>query len=256
MKNILDGLEYIGLTDKEAKVYLALLEQGRAKLPSIVGRTKLPRSTTHHALRSLCERGLIVIEEREGGRAYQAEQPQRIETLLALEQQQLDERRRAVDTLLPKLKALAYGRTRPTIRYIETVEGLRKMQKEVELLEDDIIQIIGYDAFQLLYEPELASEHREVIEGQSRKIRSIIISSRPIQLPSNQFTYCVLPPSLAPIEGEMSVCGDRLMLFSYAEGVIAIDIQSSTLAQTARSTLEFAWKEACRLVPVQGNGIG
>ena len=169
-------LERIGFSQKEAVIYLTLLIQGRASLPNIAKLAELPRSTTHHTLRALCDRGLLVIEQVEGKRLYQAEHPDRLRTLIQVQQRELDGRGHLVETVLPRLKALAQGRSRPTIRYIETVEGLRRMQQEIELMSEDILQIIGYDAFKLLYTP----------------------------------------------------------------------------ADTARATLEFAWKEACRLAPMQG----
>lgn len=245
-------LERIGFSQKEAVIYLTLLIQGRSSLQKIAKLANLPRSTSHHALRSLCDHGLLIIEQVQGQRMYQAEHPDRLRTLLHVQRQELNEKENLVETVLPRLKALALGRTRPTIRYIENLEGLRRMQKEVELMTDDILQIIGYDAFKLLYQEEATGEHRREVANTSRRVRSIIISSQPVELGVPGFEYCVLPPELAPIEGEMSICGNRLMLFSYAEGIIAIDIASKTLADTARASLEFAWKEACRLVPVQG----
>ncbi len=252
MRDLQAMLEKLGLSQKEAIVYLALLVLGRASLLMITRQAKLPRSTVHHALRALCDQGLLVIEMVEGKRMYQLEVPERLRTLIHMQQQTLDEQSRVVETVLPRLRALAKGRTRPAIRYIESVEGLQRMQSEIELMSEDIIQIIGFDAFKLLYHEQEKRGHRKELGQNGRRIRSIIISSSTVNLPEVGFEYCILPPELAPIEGEMSVCGDRLMLFSYADGIIAIDIQSKTLATTARATLEFAWQEAKRLVPVQG----
>ncbi len=252
MRDLQVMLEKLGLSQKESIVYLTLLVQGRASLLAVTKQAKLPRSTVHHALRALCDQGLLVIEMVQGKRMYQLEAPDRLRTLIQMQRQSLDEQGRIVEAVLPRLRALAKGRTRPAIRYIESLEGLRRMQSEIELMSDDIIQIIGFDAFKLLYHEQEKSEHRKEIQQNGRRVRSIIISSKTVDLPEVGFEYCILPPELAPIEGEMSVCGDRLMLFSYAEGVIAIDIQSKTLAATARATLEFAWKEAQRLAPVQG----
>jgi hypothetical protein len=36
-------------------------------------------------------------------------------------------------------------------------------------------------------------------------------------------------------------------LFSYTQGIIAVEIQSKTIADTARTVLEMAWNDAKRL---------
>ncbi|MEK7458957.1 MAG: hypothetical protein AAB663_00970, partial [Patescibacteria group bacterium] len=54
-------------------------------------------------------------------------------------------------------------------------------------------------------------------------------------------------PSVLHVEGEVTVWHDRVVLFSYTNGIIAIEISSKTIADTVRGILELAWFAAEKL---------
>ena len=73
-------LEELGLSDKEAVVYLALLQFDNAAPSQIAEKTKLNRSTVYVVLESLEKKGLA--SETNVGKTvhYQAAAPERLET--------------------------------------------------------------------------------------------------------------------------------------------------------------------------------
>lgn len=56
-------LEELGLSDKEAKVYVALAETGRAVATTLCKRTAIPRATLYGVLDSLIEKGVVLKEQ-------------------------------------------------------------------------------------------------------------------------------------------------------------------------------------------------
>ena len=52
-------LEDIGLNEKEARAYIAILELGEASMSELVNKSRLKRSTLYETVALLRERGLI-----------------------------------------------------------------------------------------------------------------------------------------------------------------------------------------------------
>ena len=119
------------------------------------------------------------------------------------------------------------------------------MQRDFERMEDDLIQIVGLDTLRTLYDPLEDHPHGDELKRAGRSVRAIIVSDDNVTSPDDAPFECVcVPNNLLDVKGEMTVCGDRLVLFSYTDGIIAVEIQSKTIADTARATLEMAWKHA------------
>lgn len=247
MDEIIQGLKGVGFSEKEARVYLALLEVGQSGAQLIAKRSGINRATTYAILDTLSGKGLVSPCLKNSERQFIAEPPERVLTLLHLQQQELEARRRRADQLMLQLQAFYNANpTKPRIRYIESVEGLRAMQREYEELDEDIIQLVGYDTY-LKFFGGFSEDHVGELERQQRKIKCILTTDRRIEIPADlNVQYVTISPSLVDIQGEMTVCGDRVVLFSYSNGVIAVEIKSPTIAETARAALELAWREAER----------
>jgi sugar-specific transcriptional regulator TrmB len=112
-------LEEMGLSNAEAKIYLALLELGSTTTGKIIDKTKLQSSTVYHILGSLAEKGLITYILKGKIKYFQAEKP---ETFLAF----LEDKKRKFRNILPELREKqAIGKQNQTARVYEGVNGLR-----------------------------------------------------------------------------------------------------------------------------------
>ncbi|MDP2631669.1 MAG: helix-turn-helix domain-containing protein [Candidatus Uhrbacteria bacterium] len=246
MDDLIRDLQSLGFNKKEAAIYIAVLELGSAGAVEISKRSLIHRATVYTVLDSLAQKGLVSVFTQGGDRRYLAEAPERILTLLDMQLQELDVRRRLANNMLLRLKVFHnLAARKPKIRYIEKLDGMRAMQKEYEQMDDDIIQIVGYDTFLQLHDPGISHIHQKQLSVRKRKIRSILVTDRSVNFSDDlDIEYVTISPSLLDVHGEMSVCGDKLVLFSYSGGIIAIEIHSKAIADTARATLELAWREA------------
>lgn len=243
---LIEQLKRIGISERESEVYLALLQLGKASAQTIARRSKIPRATTYSILSQLVEKGLATFFVQDGEHRYGAEHPDQVIRLIELQRNELEARYRVANELLPRLVAFYNAKdSKPKIRYFEGVDGLSKLRGEFVDRRDDILQIVGYDAFMMLQDPASTGKHRDEIRETGTGVRSILITDKDVSIPGQQI-IC-LPPELSPVEGEMTVVGDRVILFSFAAGIIAIEITSKTIADTVRATLELAWRTAQRL---------
>ncbi|MBU1126065.1 MAG: helix-turn-helix domain-containing protein [Patescibacteria group bacterium] len=249
MKAFLSKLIQLGFTSNEAAVYIAALQLETASAQSIAELAQVNRATTYSVLKSLMKKGLITEFRQAHELRYAAESPEVIHALLALEERELTARKEIALPIVNRLQVFFQkNEKKPRIRYVESEQGLRVLQQEFESLDDDLLQIVGLDTFRTLYGDLNGGEHLNKLSEQGRRIRSIMVTDSPISYPSSLNVECVtISPDLVSVKGEMTVCGDRVALFSYSDGLVAIDIISITIADMVRSTLELAWNEAKRL---------
>lgn len=245
MDSVKRDLQRIGFTKNEADVYLALLQLGCAMAGDVAKAAQVKRTTTYDVLRDLMQKGLATGVQKQGECQYMVEAPERLQSLLYMQYQDVKRRRKLADQLMTRLQVFYNaGAHKPAIRYVESIQGLRTMQREYEELDEDILQIVGLDTLKQLYDPAEEDHGREV-SRRGRKIRMIVVSREPVCYPDTwNIEYVCVPPDVLEVKGEMTVCGDRLVLFSYTSGIIAIEVCSKTIADTARATLEMAWRWA------------
>ncbi|MBT3230899.1 hypothetical protein HN358_03945 [Candidatus Uhrbacteria bacterium] len=250
MREIVTELVHLGFSEKEARVYLAALEVGVSSAQQIGEKAGNNRATTYSVLKSLIKKGLITLVSIDGSQSFRAEAPGSIIRLLDLQQKELEKRKHRAHQTIERLQVFHNtDGSKPRIRYFERVTGLRTMQAEYEMLDEDIIQIVGLDTLRQLYDPANDQEHARELKRKDRKVKTIIATSQDVSHLDelDNFEYVVVDPEVLNIKGEMTVCGDRVVMFSYSSTIIAVEVQSKEIAQTARVTLELAWNEAVRL---------
>jgi sugar-specific transcriptional regulator TrmB len=246
---ILDLIE-LGFSQNEAVVYVSALEFGQANAHQIGAKSGINRATVYSVLDSLKKKGLITFVSSGIERQYRAEAPSSILTLFELQERELEKRRFRAHDVITRLQVFHNtDASKPKIRYFERVTGLQAMQTEYEMLDQDMIQIVGLDTLKQLYDPARESEHAHELKRRNRKVKAIIVTKQDVSHLDklDNFEYVVVDPDFVSVKGEMTVCGNRLVLFSYTQGIIAVEIQSKTIADTARAVLEMAWNDAKRI---------
>lgn len=249
MDDLVHQLVRLGFSEKEASVYLVCLQHPGAGVSEVGKWAQVNRATVYPVLESLCAKGLITSVLRGEDRAFRAEPPERLLTLLRLQQTEMQERTRTAETLLPRLEAFFNARNeKPKIRYVEGLDGLHAMRQEHERYAEDILQIVGYDAFLLLHDPRHSRAHRATLGSQKRKVQSILVTQQAVKFDATfPVDYVTVSPDFFPIDGEISVSGDRVILFSFKDRILAVEITSRAIAQTVRATLELAFAQAKQL---------
>ena len=75
MEDLIEQLKNLNLTDKEARVYLSLLELGPSTPYKIAKRARLKRPTAYVIAEELVEKGLIIQVTGEKNKLYLARSP-------------------------------------------------------------------------------------------------------------------------------------------------------------------------------------
>ncbi len=242
-------LKHLGLSDKEASVYLASLELGPAPVQDISHKSKINRATTYVMIESLSARGLMSTFVRGKKRFYAPESPDRLLSILRLQRKELEEKENEFQKALPMLFALynAEG-AKPQIRYLEGPEGLATVRQSFEKLEGEFVQIISFD--DALASRELANGRQTHInnlknEKAPHRILAVMDNPNPEAVPEiGVGEWRIIPSSEFPIHGDITVRGNHVFLFSYRTAVLAVIIVSKEIAESVRALFNLAWKGA------------
>lgn len=114
------AIETLGFSDKEAKVYLALLELGVGSAIGIARKSGLKRPTTYVILDELIKRGVVFMVPRSKKKLYRAIPPQ---TLF----ENYGERFEKAKGVLPEIQAISRQDSyKPQVLLYEGVEGVKE----------------------------------------------------------------------------------------------------------------------------------
>lgn len=136
---MLETLQQLGLSKKEATVYLALLGLGQTQVSKIIDKTHYHREIVYTSLRRLVEKNLASFVRRKGKRFYQAANPEKI---LEIAQDNFQ----VAKGILPQLVNLQKKADRQ--QFIQVYEGSDGLKQVRELMlrtlkSGDKIRILG-----------------------------------------------------------------------------------------------------------------
>ncbi|MCX6745118.1 MAG: hypothetical protein NTX82_06360, partial [Candidatus Parcubacteria bacterium] len=117
-------LQQIGLTEKEAKVYVGVLELGEATAQEVAQKTGLNRATIYVTLESLLEQHLVNRVDKQKKTLFCIEHPLQILDLLQKEKHDVEIRINLAKELMPELEMLekVTGES-AKVRFFEGKEG-------------------------------------------------------------------------------------------------------------------------------------
>jgi sugar-specific transcriptional regulator TrmB len=129
----------IGLTQREVKVYLALLKLGESKTGKIIGTSGVSSGKVYEILEKLIEKGLVKYIIKEKTKYFQTTNPKKILEFIENKKIEIEEDKKRVERLLPQLTTL-HKVEEPSydVAIYKGVEGFRTILNEIlENIESD-----------------------------------------------------------------------------------------------------------------------
>lgn len=128
-----NNLQKIGLSNKEIKIYLALLKAGTHKASFLTKQIEMPKTSILDTLDSLVRKCLVSKIKKKNAYYFTAYQPDKILEMLEKEETEIKEKKKKVHEILPWLKSLQdISSPKPQIDYLEGKKGL------IEAFEDTL----------------------------------------------------------------------------------------------------------------------
>ncbi|MFA6392240.1 MAG: helix-turn-helix domain-containing protein [Patescibacteria group bacterium] len=124
-------LVQIGLTDKEAVVYEALLTLGKAGMGELLKKIPYKRGNTYDLMRALIDKGLVTETMTKGKKVFVIEPPERIKVLLDEREKTVQQQAKTLNANYESLNSLyRITMNKPGVRFYEGIEGIKLVLKD------------------------------------------------------------------------------------------------------------------------------
>ncbi|PIN75353.1 hypothetical protein COV18_04150 [Candidatus Woesearchaeota archaeon CG10_big_fil_rev_8_21_14_0_10_37_12] len=243
---MIEELKTFGLSEKEAKTYLAGLELGVATANDISLKSKLPRTLAYDILERLIHTGLMSYSIKEGKKYFTAADPNELRRILK-------EKDNAIQYILPKLQTLykMKGQKRPKIDIFEGKKGLKMLLNEILETKTKTLLVYGSTRASSKLLPAFMEDwHTRRIQ------KKIFIKAIYNNTPEARERVKRLPQAFKygdyrfmPITAESptatAIYGDTIFLLSWTqEEPFAVRIHSKEMAENNKHYFEALWNFA------------
>lgn len=244
------ALQPLGLSAKEARVYLAILSMGSGGLSGIATKSEGNRSSLYPILDTLLEKKFITISIQGKRKVYQAAPPEEIKHLLK-------EKLSAFDDILPGLLSMANkSRVKPVITFREGFEGIKEAFRDTLKAKDkvvlafcapDVLTRPNNRALQVFWENEYIPKRTKsgrlvkIIFPDDKVARAYHEQDGPHSSRESRF----VPLAQYPFECEIQIYDDVVVFVSYNEHEeFALRVKSGPIARTMKLIWQIVWNVA------------
>ncbi|MDQ1283768.1 MAG: HTH-type transcriptional regulator, sugar sensing transcriptional regulator [Patescibacteria group bacterium] len=234
---LFEALKHLGLNEKQAKVYVALLQMGSGSVPAISIKAGTKRPTTYLLLEELRMKGLVTLLPKKVKAIYTAQSPQRL-----LEEH--EEKQEIIQQNLPELMAIYNSqKEKPKVVYYQGEENVAKLWdeifKEKEILFYGSIGRITPGVLRQVnkYLNVVKKEKvliREILQGDEKSIEFAKTNASE----NHQFK---IAPNERMLPTDNVIFGNKVGIISYKDTPMAVVIESGDVVATYRSMFEMVW---------------
>ncbi|MFH1030557.1 MAG: helix-turn-helix domain-containing protein [bacterium] len=242
--SIQTNLENIGLTEKEAKVYLAALELGPASIQALTKKSAIKRSTVYEMIKNLKKAGLMSETIKGKRRLFIAAEPETLKRIIKQKEKMLSE-------IMPELKSISnIGFTKPKVMYYEGREGIREIFWDTIKIKTGMAYWISIiDELTALVGEDFVYKYIEEKAKRGLWIKSILITSKQ---PSNYkyldpLTYertlrkVRFTPKELDFSNTIAIYGNRVAIISTRKEGFGFVVESEDYAKSMKVFYDLLW---------------
>lgn len=243
MDNELYNLLDLGLTEGEAKVYLALSKLGSSTVGPIVKESSVAYSNVYDILNRLIEKGIVSFIIKNKTKYFQAASPVNLLNYLEKKERELSSQKQTLNKILPELEKLQKIKPQQDAEIFLGKKGLRTAYEKMfaGATEKDE-QLFFY-----LHEKEYAEEsnlfYNSIVDLVKKvKIRGIVNKKYRKSWFAKKAKHLRMKFVDFPIPGNIDILKDMVLIVSWKPPIIAILIRSKNIADNLKDYFEEIWK--------------
>jgi sugar-specific transcriptional regulator TrmB len=254
-QTLISHIEELGLSNKEARIYVSLLTLGPSPVQRIADQSGIKRVTTYVILESLVGLGLVSQSVKGKKTYFIAEDPTNLRRLLEKREHELKEQKHNFEQVLPELQGLkVLPKESPTVKFYDSPDGIKTiMNAYLEQLKDpDLDFVYGFSNLDQLFkyfpEYKTASANPTRLRSGVKSHFLYTSSEGPIfhdtdDERNRESRY--LPPDIFPMNGDFVIVGDNVLMMSLSGSrPIGVAISSKELSQGLKAMFMVAWEAA------------
>lgn len=236
-------LKDIGLSDKEAAIYIALLSFDKALIAEISEKAGVKRPTTYVVLESLAKKGLV--SESNAGKKtfYMAEPPEKLELFVERQIHLLEENKKSLDLIIPQLRGMRREEgEKPVVQFFEGKEGVISSSHNIfnKKINDEPVYIIySKDTVTDVFSEKESKEMREMRISKGIKSKAVYNSKEGEKLSDETGDRIKIDENKYPIASDITIYGDQVRVAVFGKRISGIFIKNMELAETLKSLIRY-----------------
>lgn len=250
-------LQKIGLSDKDAEVYLACLELGTQPASVIAKKAGLKRPTTYLILEGLLKRGLVSEYTGSNVKYFTAVSPDYLLNFVEKQRRELTSHQRELEQYLPQFQSLLNPYSlNPKVRFYEGMDGIERAMNDTLTSTEPLRCYSTTDAwfsredtkqYLLWYGKQRANEKKiplRSINPDTLVARKYLEEDYPdVDLKMSHFRW--LPKDIQVFSNEINIYDNKVSIACLGvHELLGIIIESESIAQTQKSIFEVAWRSS------------
>ena len=235
----------IGLTEGEAKVYLALSELGSSTVGPIVKKSKVAYSNIYDILNRLIEKGIVSFIVKNKTKHFQAASPSNLIQYLDKKQEQISQEKEALKKILPDLEKLQEIKSKQEAEIFIGKKGLRTAYEKLCKGASKNDEILFFYIHKEKYGEESNLFYNSIVDIVSGTKNRGICN---VEYKGSWFTkkskHLTMRFSNLPLPGNIDIINDKILLVSWGENIFSVLIHSKSLADNLRTYFNEMWLKA------------
>jgi sugar-specific transcriptional regulator TrmB len=232
-------LKEYGLSEKEAKIYIANLKSGDCTANKLSELTGIRRSTVYEVIETMKKKGIISSYKKDKRFYFSPLPPTKLITLLR-------EKEEKIKRIVPELSSLI-GKTseKPNVQLYEGINGMKNVVEEMLISSEILVYGATKSGDQIFehYIPNFAKRREE----KKVKMRAIISPDLPkhmVEKGVSKYTKIRTLEIFDKHNVAYFIYRDKLIVLSLGEELIAVKIKSPLIIESQRIIFEQLWKIA------------
>ena len=239
MKTLIHIFKQIGLTDKEAKVYLGCIEKGSSPVSHIAESAGINRVTTYSILEKLIQKGLVSFYSKKKLKFFTAADPEIVV-------EEFEKRAKQLKSVLPDLKRLTGQTQHPQVRFFEGIEGIKTIYADTLTSQTEILNYSNSDEIRQHW----PSYDQDYVKKRAKKgifLRGLCpkdIAGEKVHKEDKKYNrdMQLLPEDQFDFSNEINIYDNKVAIISYKNELIGMIIESKAIADSQRAIFNICWQ--------------
>lgn len=252
-------LQKIGLSGKDAEVYLACLELGTQPASVIARKAGLKRPTTYLILENLVKQGLVSEYTGSNVKYFTSVPPEYLLSFVEKKRRELTSHQRELEEYLPQLQSLSnpYSLS-PRVRFYEGMQGIECVMNDTLISKEALRCYSIMDAWFVRPETKeyILWYGKQRVFNKKIPIRNICpdtpatrqyveVDYPEIGKPNSLSHFRWLPKDIQTFSNEINIYDNKVAIACLGKNeLLGIIIESDPIASSQKSIFEAAWRAA------------
>lgn len=237
-------LEYLGLSEKEATVYLELLRSDVMSGIELSRETGIKKATVYVIIEQLIKRGLVK-EVKVGKRIhFHAETPDKFREMYEKERIEIETKLENVNNIISELKAIdrRVGE-RPVVKHYEgrqaMLDDIKHLTSEDGYSEKMDYAVYSYDLMSDIFKPRTLTQISQKQIEDNIKFRALYTGPKHHFEGNKEQELIKIDQDQFPIEANIMIYNDEVRFHTLGKDLFGISIKNKEIATTLKSMLNY-----------------